>query len=144
MLRHPSRRLLPLRRGVTIVEFAVVAPVVFAFIFALFEFGRMVMVQHSIANAAREGCRTLSLSTTLDDDDVDAVVRDSLSASIHNAADKDVVRVSINPSNPKDATSGSVVEVTVEVRYSEITWLPGNFFGLGDPNIFAESRMERE
>ena len=51
---------------------------------------------------------------------------------------------SINPSNPSDATSGSVVEVTVEVRYSEITWLPGNFFGLGDPNIFAESRMERE
>ena len=45
------------RRGATLVEFAIVAPVLFLFILGMAEFGRMVMVQQILTNASREGAR---------------------------------------------------------------------------------------
>ena len=45
------------RRGVATVEFAVVAPVLFLFIFAIFEFGRAFMVMNLMGDAVRVGCR---------------------------------------------------------------------------------------
>ena len=49
------------RRGAATVEFAVVAPVFFLLVFGMIEYGRMVMVQQIIVNAAREGCRAAVL-----------------------------------------------------------------------------------
>jgi Flp pilus assembly protein TadG len=40
-----------------VVEFAVVAPLLFLLIFGMIEFGRMVMVQQILTNASREGAR---------------------------------------------------------------------------------------
>ena len=45
------------RRGSELVEFALVSFLLFSVIFAVFEFGRMVLVYNSIANAARVGVR---------------------------------------------------------------------------------------
>ena len=39
------------------VEFALVAPIFFALILGIIEFGRMLMVQQILVNAAREGAR---------------------------------------------------------------------------------------
>lgn len=47
-----------LRRGATVVEFAVVAPIFFLFIFASIEFGRMSMLRHAADQAAYEACRS--------------------------------------------------------------------------------------
>ena len=52
------------RRGVAVVEFAIIAPIVFLVIFGLMEMGRLVMVKQAVTNAAREGCREASLATT--------------------------------------------------------------------------------
>lgn len=45
------------RRGVVTVEFALVAPVFFIFLFAAFEFGRLFMLRHTADNAAYEAAR---------------------------------------------------------------------------------------
>ena len=66
------------RRGATTVEFAVVAPMFFLFLFGLFGFGRAVMIQQALSNAAREGVRKAVLPTTTAVADVDTAVRNSL------------------------------------------------------------------
>ena len=40
------------------MEFALIAPVAFLMVFAIMEFGRLIMALHGIEHAAREGCRT--------------------------------------------------------------------------------------
>src|SRR5262245_66569446 len=56
MIRQFSRR--PSRRpGTTLVEFAVVAPVFFLMSLGIIEFGRAMMVQALLTNAAAKGAR---------------------------------------------------------------------------------------
>ena len=45
------------RRGATLVETAIVLPLVMLFILGVFEYGRYLMMLHLCTNAAREGCR---------------------------------------------------------------------------------------
>lgn len=50
-----SRR--PGMRGQALTEFALVAPIFLALLFAIFDFGRVIWATNSLANAAREGAR---------------------------------------------------------------------------------------
>lgn len=52
-----SRRHRTLRRGSTIVETALVLPFILLLLFGILEYGRYLMIQHVVNNAAREGCR---------------------------------------------------------------------------------------
>lgn len=45
------------RRGAITVEFALTAPLLFLFLFAILEFGRAQMIQHTLDNAVYEGVR---------------------------------------------------------------------------------------
>ena len=45
------------RRGAAAIEFALVAPLFLLFIFAMIEFGRMMMVQQVLIQASRDGAR---------------------------------------------------------------------------------------
>jgi Flp pilus assembly protein TadG len=45
------------RRGAAAVETAVVIGLFLLFLFSIFEYGRLVMLENLIINAAREGCR---------------------------------------------------------------------------------------
>ena len=46
------------RRGAAMVEFAVVAPFFFMFVFGIIELARGLMVSQLLINASRNGCRT--------------------------------------------------------------------------------------
>jgi Flp pilus assembly protein TadG len=52
-IRQGKRRF----RGQSMVEFALVAPMFFLIIFATIELGRLMWIDHSLANATREGAR---------------------------------------------------------------------------------------
>lgn len=133
------------RRGATVVEFALVVPVLLAFVFGLIEFGRMVMVQQSLTNSAREGCRKAVLATTSSGQDAEAVVRGYLQTAIPDASDVTKVRVSVTPASLAGISSGTPITVGVEVNSSDVSWLPGNFLGLvGDPVLGARATQERE
>ena len=50
-------------RGQSVVEFALILPVLFTLAMILFDFGRVVSTQNEITNAAREGARLGSVGT---------------------------------------------------------------------------------
>jgi Flp pilus assembly protein TadG len=125
------------RRGAAVVEFAVVAPVFFLFVFGMIEFGRMVMVQQILTNAAREGARVAILpgATTAQ---VNTTVNTYLTAGAISGAS-----TTVNPNPPSSATYGSAVTVTVSVPFKSVSWTPAPFF-LGGTTLQAQSVMRTE
>jgi Flp pilus assembly protein TadG len=108
------------RRGAATVEFAVVAPLLFAVILGIMEFGRGMMVAEMVTAASRAGCRAASLSgasTT----SVTTVVNDNLTGISGSTV---VMTVNGATQNVSTAVSGDTIKVTVSVPYNSITWLP--------------------
>lgn len=139
--RAPART----RRGTSIVEFAVVAPVVFLFIFGIIEFGRLMMVQEAMTNAAREACREASLATTVNSADVDAAARNVMLSVMADAANTAKVRVTMTPASMASVSSGTPCNVYIEVNFSDVSWLPGSFLDIaGTRVISAEATFDRE
>ena len=130
------------RDGVAAVEFAFIAPVFFLLVLGLVEMGRMVMVQQSLTNAAREGCRTAVMATTISSSDVDSAVRNYLQSVTSTASDPGKVRVTA-PANLANCASGTELSVGVEVDYTDVTWVPFGYLGL-NPTIRAEQSGFRE
>jgi hypothetical protein len=75
----------PRRRGGVLVEMAFITCICVAFMFAIFEYGRVVMVQQIMENAARTGARTAVviptsyMNPTTATNQVTAAVNDQLS-----------------------------------------------------------------
>jgi len=63
MRRHHSVR----ERGQSLVEFAMVAPLLFVVVFAIVDFGRLFQNQVTLTNAAREGARLGATGATSSD-----------------------------------------------------------------------------
>ncbi len=129
----------PDRRGAAVVEFAFVAPVLFLLIFGMIEYGRMVMVQQVLTNAAREGARLAVLDGTTGAEVKTSVVNYLTSAGIA-AADTDVT---VNPAEPNSAGAGESVTVTVSKSFNEVSWMPSPMF-LGGKTLQAVAVMRRE
>jgi Flp pilus assembly protein TadG len=127
------------RRGAAVVEFAVVSPVFFLLVFGMIEYGRMVMVQQLLTNAAREGARVGVLDSSTASE-VRAAVKSYLTAANVNLTDD---KIAITPANPSSAGYGQPVTVTVSVPFSQVSWLPSPMF-LGGTTMSASSAMRRE
>lgn len=140
--RRRSRR--P-RRGATVVEFAMVVPVVFVFVFGMIELSRYVMVQQALTSAAQRGCRKAMLATTQSNGAVEAAVRDYLGGSLGAMADSGAVQVTVTPQTLSEVPSGSDVTVRVQVSTADISWVRGTLFGRTTDVILAgQSTLVRE
>ncbi len=119
------------------MEFAIVAPIFFLVVLGMIEFGRMIMVQQVITNAAREGARVAVLDecTTAK---VETKVDDYLKSSKIGGA-----KITVNPSPPSSAGFDQPVTVTVTVAFGDVSWLPAPFF-LGGKTLEASAVMRRE
>jgi Flp pilus assembly protein TadG len=125
------------RRGASVVEFAIVAPLFFLLVFGMIEFGRMVMVQQVLTNASREGARRAVLSG-VSDADVETTVEDYLAnASISGAT----VTLATQAPTPPDTAEARVVTVTIP--FNQVSWLPTPIF-LGSNTLSASTTMRRE
>ena len=125
------------RWGAAAVEFAIVAPVFFLLVFGMIEYGRMVMVQQVITNAAREGARVGVLDGATTSNVTTAVSSYLTSAKISGST------TTVSPSPPSSAAYGAPVTVTVSVPFNSISWLPTPLF-LGGKTLTATSVMRRE
>lgn len=114
-----------------------VAPVFFLLVFGIFEFGRMVMVQQIVTNAAREGARRgiLEQSTATE-------VRDNVTAYLASTTVSGAT-VTLSPDPLTEVGFGDPVTVTVSVPFADVSWLPGSWF-LGKTNLIAVSTMNGE
>lgn len=125
------------RRGVAVVEFAVVAPLLFMLVFGIIEFGRLFMVQQILTNASREGARRAVLERATVTE-VQTVVATYLSgASVSGAS------VTVSPAPLSTLGFGDPVKVTCSVSFAQVSWLPSPWFFSGSL-LSAESTMNAE
>ena len=128
------------RRGTAVVEFAIVLPIFFLMVFAMIEFGRMVMVRQVLTNASREGARigVLDGATTAE---VETQVENYLTSAAIPFTPGNVVTVS--PSPPSSAGYGESVTITVTVPFDDVSWLPSPMY-LGSTDVSSTTVMRRE
>ena len=135
----PSRKA---SRGVSVVEFSFVAPVLFIMIFAIMEFSRILMVQNTVSDAARHAARHASLAATQSASVVESSLRARVADSVPTGTE---MTVTVTPSNLTTLKSGDEVSVRVSLNHGDASWVPANLFRIsGTARISAESRMERE
>jgi Flp pilus assembly protein TadG len=127
------------RRGVAAIEFAIAGPVLFLFVFAIFEFGRGFMVIDLLSDAARVGCREGAVqgktSSTIQTD-----VQNRLQGE---GVNNTTVTVEVNGAtgDPSTAVSGSAITVIVTVPVSSITWTNANFLS---GNLSGQATMQKQ
>jgi Flp pilus assembly protein TadG len=128
------------RRGAQLVEFAVIASVLFLFILGLIEVGRGIMVQHLLTNAARQGCRVGTLEGKANAD-VTAAVINALNGQNINA---ETLTVQVNDGTTDVATAnpGDEITVIVSVPVGSVSWVPGTNFLTG--SITGRYTLRRE
>ena len=111
------------RRGATAVEFALVATVFFMFVFAVFEIGRLMMLQQIMGEACRQGARRAILENASESVVIDQVESKLAANTIPGAT------VTITWDNkatqPNMANLGFQDPLTVQatVPYANVSWL---------------------
>jgi Flp pilus assembly protein TadG len=125
------------RRGAAAVEFAVVAPIFVLLVFGMIEFGRMVMVQQMLTNAAREGARLGVIEGNTSTDVENRVDEYLAAASITGAT----VTVTTLPASGDD--TGDRISVTVSIPFSQVSWLPTPMY-LGGESLASTAIMRAE
>lgn len=119
------------------MEFAVVAPVFVLLVFGMIEFGRMVMVQQMLTNAAREGAR-LGVIEGNTSSDVETRVDNYLAAANITGA---TVTVATLPASGSD--TGDRISVTVSIPFGQVSWLPTPMY-LGGTSLASTAIMRVE
>lgn len=135
MIKKSGKRLRGrLRSATATVELAVVAPLMFAMLFGIIEFGWMFTVQHTMVNAAREGARLGVLQGTT----VSEIEAESMSYLSAMGLDSSVAI---------DVTEATVDDPHVTVRLTvprEDVSLVGNFFGFSGGTVEGVATMRKE
>lgn len=135
MTFHRQRRIAGTdRRGTTAVEFALVAPLLFLFFFAAFEFVRVAMIRHTADNAVYEACRI-------------GIIPGATSGEVRAEATR--IMNTIGASNVGLAVfpgriDGDTEEVTVriDVPLDQNSYVPNKFFA--GRSIVRELTLRRE
>jgi Flp pilus assembly protein TadG len=105
------------RRGTATVEFAALAPLILTMILGGIELGRCVMVKHVLEEAARAGCRVVTLHEGTKQDAIAIVDLAMQSAGISGYT------ITFTPDPPTSQAQLTPVKVTVSVPHSQIAWL---------------------
>lgn len=125
------------RRGAALVEFAMVAPVMFMMVFLFIEFDRYIFVREAMEEAARSGARTAILKdATLDE------VQASI-AAILTVTGVDGYSAAVTPELAGSFQQGDMVTVTLSVDYDNVSWLPSMRF-LKGKSISVACSLPRE
>lgn len=134
MRQQPARKRTSDRRGATLVEFALIAPVIFGLFFASVEFSRVNMLRHAIESAAYEGCRAVVVPGA---EAADAIASANATLEANSAVN---ATVTVSPATITTKTKN--VTVTVSLPLNENTWITPRY--LADITITTSINMNRE
>ncbi len=123
------------RKGQSMVEFALVLPILIVLLVGIFEFGQIFNVYLQINHASREGARTGALLGT--DTEIVQMVSDS-----SPTLDPTLMTVTITPSE-SSRTRGESVEVQVEYDYQVVVGLIGDIIS-DNINLTTQTTMRIE
>ena len=110
------------RKGVAVVEFAVCLPLLILLVIGAIDIGRALMVQHSLVEAARAGCRLYAVPQELTEDDANAMIK-----KVMADANLDGYSVEFDPHPSADIEHLMPVRVSVSVPFREVSWLSSSF-----------------
>lgn len=111
------------RRGAAMVEFAIVAPILFLLFFASFEFCRVAMIRHTADNAVYEACRV-------------GIIPGATTSEVQNQAQQVLATIGVTNASIT-VTPTSFDRDTEEVRVQVVVDLDSNTFV---PNQFVNGR----
>ncbi len=137
MKRRRFKMKRPRRVGAAVVEFAVVAPLLFLLTLGMMEVSRMVMVKQLLVNASREGARLAVLPGTSTDQVKTLVSQELTAASVKG------VEVQVQPANLSSAVVGTPITVTVNVAATSVSWLSKPLFSF-NKTLNASTTMRKE
>jgi Flp pilus assembly protein TadG len=140
-LRGQGVRRAPGRSAAAIVEFAIVAPLLFMLVLGCIEFGRAMMVSELAISAARTGCR-VGVLPAKSTGDISAAVKDFLDQSGVKDGTTEVL-INDAKADASTASRSDKIEVTVTVPFAANSWLPKLSF-LGNTKMGASIVMRRE
>lgn len=123
------------RRAATVVEFAVVVPLLILLLFAIIEVGYTFMVRHSIATAAREGARAAAMPNA-NMGEVNTAVNDAMARPGLTG-----FSVTTNLTTLSDTDTVVWVEVAMTVNRGTFT---GNMLGGGLKPLSSRAYVRRE
>jgi hypothetical protein len=122
-------------RGQELVEFAIVLPLLFLFLFGVFDLGRMFHAVIGITNAAREGARYYTLNFSKPDACQDGIEEAVVAeGEIYGIA----LAVDMVSSNCLTATSDNPIQVTVTYPF---TWYTAIIFPDPTMDITRSAQM---
>ena len=105
------------RRGATVVEAALVMPLLVLLILGLVEYGWLFLKANQISDAAREGARTATFVGATQAS-VQSAVKAQMAAAGFNPI---TVQVAVAPTNLETVGAGEPVTVTVTVSYASLS-----------------------
>jgi Flp pilus assembly protein TadG len=135
--RSPARR-----KGAAVVEFALVASLLFLIIFGIVELGRALMVVHLLSDVARESARYAVVTEATNKTTATIQTYASNRLTAYGIGTTNTPVVSVNDNSGTDLSSsagpsqqtgsanygkysnGSEVTVKVQVNFSDFTWMP--------------------
>jgi Flp pilus assembly protein TadG len=103
VVRPLVRRLRRSTRGQSLVEFALLVPVLMVFVVTVIDFGKLFFTYQVITNAAREGARRAALA---DEDITDASVEEAIRESLDPIADPGDISFVVNEDDGCAAMTG--------------------------------------
>lgn len=121
-------------RGATLVEFALVLPILVTLLFGIAEFGRVLNAQVVVTSATREGARFASLGSS------SAAVTTQVRA---NCPTVDPALLTVVVTNAGGA-SGTAVSVRVTYQLTLMSEIIASMFGASTVNISHEAVMRLE
>ncbi len=123
------------RRGATLVEFAIVAPVFFLLLLGSFEFSRLNVIRHTADNAAYEAARIAMVPGATAAEAVAEAQR------IMNIVRARGTTVTVNPATLGLTTNQ--ITVTVDVPMGQNGWITPRFTGSQIMRAVATLKAER-
>jgi hypothetical protein len=122
------------RSGATMVEFAIVAPLLFLFFFAAMEFCRVAMIRHTADNAVYEACRVGMIPG--------AMVGEINAEATRILGSLGVTNVNIDVIPSKIDRDTDEVTVRIVVPLDDNSFVPNQFFS--GRSITRELTLRRE
>ncbi len=112
----------PIRRGVEVVEFALVLPVLVLLMLGAIEAARAVMVVHALQEAAQAGCRVYSVKGTTQAEATSIIAQAMTHAKVTTYS------VTFNPATKQEVdVACEPVTVTITTSFANAAWLLPRF-----------------
>lgn len=128
------------RQGTAVVEVALLLPLIVILLIGTWEVGRMIEVQQTLSNAAREGGRQASIGQLTNSEVQQVVLAYLQQAGIPTGnAVVTVSDVTSPATDVRNATQLDQLRVTVSIPFGDVQWLALNHFAPAGSRLDAQS-----